>query len=124
MQDVTPRFRSTVSIEWPDWDGSQLPSGIVEPLLNPEGTRLASARLLFESFPIHNLYFVKVRQKKPSDCLSSRERLVAELFCEGFTYKEIAKRLAIAPTTVRAHLRGIYSKLGVTSKVGLVATLS
>lgn len=124
IQELTPRFRSTLSSECPDWDGSQRPPRVVGPLLNRDGTRYIATQLLFESHQVHDLYFTKVREKKRSDVLSARERSVAELFCDGLTYREIATRLLISPATVRAHLRGIYSKLGVSSKIGLTAALS
>jgi DNA-binding CsgD family transcriptional regulator len=124
IQELTPQFRSTLSNEWPDRDGSQLPPWVVGPLLNRDGTRHTSTQLLFESCQVHDLHFIKARQKKPSDDLSARERSVAELFCDGLTYKEIATRLLISPATVRAHLRGIYSKLGVSSKIELTTALS
>lgn len=48
--------------------------------------------------------------------LSDREREVAAPYCEGQSYKEIARDLGISPATVRTHLRTLYRKLGVTSR--------
>jgi DNA-binding CsgD family transcriptional regulator/Tfp pilus assembly protein PilF len=56
--------------------------------------------------------------------LSNREHEVATAYAEGQSYKEIARFLGISPTTVRSHLRTIYSKLGVTSKIELVHYLN
>ncbi|MCG5479112.1 MAG: tetratricopeptide repeat protein [Ensifer alkalisoli] len=53
--------------------------------------------------------------------LSNRERMIAEKFASGMTYREIGNALFIAPTTVRTHLATIYEKLGVHNKVGLAA---
>ncbi len=55
------------------------------------------------------------------DALSNRERVVAEKFASGMTYREIGEALHIAPTTVRTHLASIYEKLGVRNKIGLAA---
>jgi DNA-binding CsgD family transcriptional regulator/tetratricopeptide (TPR) repeat protein len=55
--------------------------------------------------------------------LSSREREVAAAYVDGKSYKEIARDLQIAPTTVRTHLRTVYRKLGVTSKIQLTHAL-
>jgi len=55
--------------------------------------------------------------------LSERERLVAEKFAAGMTYREIGDVLFIAPSTVRTHLAAVYSKLLVHNKVGLAARL-
>ena len=48
--------------------------------------------------------------------LTPKEMTVSVMFGKGQTYKEIAKRIGISPTTVRHHLRGAYAKLGVRNK--------
>ncbi|MEM9062943.1 MAG: GAF domain-containing protein [Pseudomonadota bacterium] len=57
------------------------------------------------------------------DLLSKREREVAVAYAAGASNKEIARDLGLSPTTVRSHLRTVYSKLGVTSKIELAQTL-
>lgn len=52
--------------------------------------------------------------------LSAREREVVSLVVEALSVREIAKRLFISEHTVRNHLRAIYSKLDVHSRVELV----
>jgi len=59
-----------------------------------------------------------------SETLSNREGEVASAYTEGQSYKEIARSLGISPTTVRSHLRTIYRKLGVTSKIELIHYLN
>ncbi len=48
--------------------------------------------------------------------LSSRERDVLTLLCEGQSYKDIARRLYVSPNTIRFHLKNIYKKLEVNSR--------
>lgn len=55
--------------------------------------------------------------------LSPRELEIAQAYSGGASYREIAERLFIAPTTVRTHLQTIYRKLGVSSKVDLFRAL-
>jgi predicted ATPase/DNA-binding CsgD family transcriptional regulator len=55
--------------------------------------------------------------------LSSRERQIASAYAGGDSYREIAARLFIAPTTVRTHLAAVYRKLGVSSKIALLRAL-
>jgi DNA-binding CsgD family transcriptional regulator len=60
----------------------------------------------------------------PALGLSNRENEVAEAYAAGQSYKEIARELGLSPTTVRSHLRTIFEKLGVTSKIELARRLS
>ena len=53
--------------------------------------------------------------------LTAREREILELLSQGFLYKEIAVRLAIAFDTVQWHVRNIYHKLHVRSRSQAVA---
>jgi len=48
--------------------------------------------------------------------LTAREIEVLRLVTLGLTYAQIAEQLVISPRTADAHLRSIYSKLGVTSR--------
>lgn len=58
--------------------------------------------------------------KNPVADLSHREREIAELIAKGFIYKEIAEKLFLSPDTVRTHIRNIYEKLQVNSKMEMV----
>lgn len=51
--------------------------------------------------------------------LTSQERAVAELVAEGLTNKEIAARLFLTVKTIEWHLRQIYRKLDIKSRVQL-----
>lgn len=53
------------------------------------------------------------------DGLTHREREVAILVAEGLRSREVAERLAIAPQTVKSHLKTIFDKLGVRNRVEL-----
>ncbi|HSR30366.1 MAG TPA: LuxR C-terminal-related transcriptional regulator [Anaerolineae bacterium] len=55
------------------------------------------------------------------DPLSERELEVLRLLYEGLSNKEIANRLIVAPSTVKQHLKNIYSKLDVHSRTQAVA---
>ena len=47
-----------------------------------------------------NLYLLHARQRLPIDSLTPRELAIAREVSEGLTYKEIARKLGIAPATV------------------------
>jgi len=53
--------------------------------------------------------------------LTASERSVAELVAEGRTNREVADSLFMSPSTVQAHLKRIYRKLGVRSRTELAA---
>jgi len=53
--------------------------------------------------------------------LTGREREVLALLAAGLSNVEIAQRLTIRLSTVKYHLRGIYSKLGAANRAEAVA---
>ena len=55
--------------------------------------------------------------------LTQRERQVADLVVSRFTNPEIAEALFVSPKTVEAHLRHIFHKLDVTSRVEVARTV-
>lgn len=55
------------------------------------------------------------------DSLTERELEVLCLLAEGLTNKEIASKLVVAPSTVKQHLKNIYTKLDVHSRTQAVA---
>ena len=53
------------------------------------------------------------------DGLTAREREIAELIATGHTNREVADQLVLSTRTIEAHIRNIYAKLGVRSRVEL-----
>jgi len=51
--------------------------------------------------------------------LTTSELTVTRLVAEGLTNREVAERLFVSPHTVSSHLRHVFSKLGITSRVEL-----
>jgi DNA-binding CsgD family transcriptional regulator len=58
-----------------------------------------------------------------STALSPREREIARLVANGLPNKAIGAVLEISTWTVATHLRRIFSKLGVTSRAAMVASM-
>jgi DNA-binding CsgD family transcriptional regulator len=52
--------------------------------------------------------------------LTERERQVVEFLIQGLTNKEIAARMGISPNTVRAFVRMVMGKLGISTRSGIV----
>jgi DNA-binding CsgD family transcriptional regulator len=55
--------------------------------------------------------------------LTTTERAVAQLAIDGRTDKEIVEKLFISPNTMHTHLRHLYEKLGVNSRLGQIKAL-
>ena len=60
----------------------------------------------------------------PLDVLSQRERDVAELICLGYANKDIATMLFISDHTVKDHVKSIYRKTNVHSRLELAALVN
>jgi DNA-binding NarL/FixJ family response regulator len=68
-------------------------------------------------------YFKAVSQPavaNKNEQLTAREQEVSLLLIEGNTYKQIAYSLYISPDTVRQHIKNIYRKLQINSRVQLI----
>jgi DNA-binding CsgD family transcriptional regulator len=68
----------------------------------------------------------RVRRAAPTtsgDPLTAREREIAELVASGRTNREIAAELVLSTRTIEAHLRNIYGKLDVRSRVELTRAI-
>jgi DNA-binding CsgD family transcriptional regulator len=66
------------------------------------------------------------RRHRPAlgwESLTGTERSVADLVAEGRTNREIAASIFLSPHTVGYHLRHIFGKLGIDSRVELTRLL-
>ncbi|MET9972358.1 helix-turn-helix transcriptional regulator, partial [Streptomyces sp. NPDC006356] len=52
--------------------------------------------------------------------LTAQQLLIARMAAEGATNREIAARLALSPRTIDHHLRGVFTRLGIRSRIELV----
>ncbi|MFF4506851.1 LuxR C-terminal-related transcriptional regulator [Streptomyces sp. NPDC001401] len=63
------------------------------------------------------------RTDDPTTCLTAQQLLIARMAADGATNREIAARLALSPRTIDHHLRGVFSRLGIRSRIDLVRLL-
>lgn len=59
---------------------------------------------------------ISMYRRKTYQFFSQRENQIIELLSRGATYKEIADKLYVTPSTVNFHIQNIYLKLDVNSK--------
>lgn len=55
--------------------------------------------------------------------LSPREKSIASLITQGYSDKEIAKTLAISPTTVRTHINNAFGKADASNRIDFIYKL-
>ncbi|GAA3800465.1 LuxR C-terminal-related transcriptional regulator [Streptomyces phyllanthi] len=55
--------------------------------------------------------------------LTAQQLMVARMAAEGATNREIAARLLLSPRTIDHHLRGVFTRLGIRSRIELVRLL-
>ena len=67
---------------------------------------------------------VRKRAVESSGELTAQERQVARLARDGLSNVEIGARMFISPRTVEWHLRKVFTKLGIGSRMGLHDALS
>ncbi|MGW3037177.1 LuxR C-terminal-related transcriptional regulator [Streptomyces sp. NPDC001178] len=63
------------------------------------------------------------RTDDPVTRLTAQQLLIARMAADGATNREIATRLALSPRTIDHHLRGVFSRLGIRSRIDLVRLL-
>jgi DNA-binding CsgD family transcriptional regulator len=122
LHTAEPRFGELLHLDWPGWEGPQLPAplaGILKTQLRHVGSATISC-----TYPVGDLFLIETRTRSPADRLSPREQTIASGFSQGQSYKEIAEVLGLSPATVRHHLRRVYEKLGVSDKAMLSRVLT
>lgn len=60
----------------------------------------------------------------PAALLTAQQLMVARMAAEGATNRGIADRLALSRRTIDHHLRGVFARLGIRSRIELVRPLS
>jgi DNA-binding NarL/FixJ family response regulator len=55
--------------------------------------------------------------------LTKRQLLVAQMICAECTVPDIARRMERSPSTIASHVRRLYRRLGVRTRVGVVVRL-
>jgi DNA-binding CsgD family transcriptional regulator len=85
-----------------------------------EVTRLKINQKLYVVFEVEESPNISEEELELTDILTAREMEIATLVAFGKQNKHIAKQLKISEWTVSAHLRRIFTKLGVGSRAAMV----
>lgn len=117
LREVTPGFIHALRAHWPDWQGSRLPTGLLECVCAGQSCHTGPVKI---DITLKGRFrYLEIRATSPLDRLSPREREIAQRYARGETYTAIARALAISPATVRNHLAHCYRKLAVNNKAEL-----
>lgn len=114
-----PQFCELLYARWPDWNGLELPAEVLQRFASAPCTLRLHDGMLEISPQGEHMRLLRLPAGATAPLLSPREQRVAHLFAAGLSYKEIARRLALQPATVRTYLRNAYLRLGVRNKVQL-----
>lgn len=118
------RLAGMIRAEFPAWDGLALPERLLNEVQRGGAVHFPQNEARVEVSRLGNTLLLTVRQTTPADRLSPRELTVAQLFGAGASYKEIARRVALAPATVRNVVQNAYRKLGVNNKAQLARLMA
>lgn len=121
LHGAEPRFLELVRRDWPAWTGPELPPPLREALRTQ--LKVCGEHTVMRAFPVCGLHLIEIRARSPLDRLTPREMTIAQGFGSGQSYKALAATLQLSPSTVRAHLRAIYDKLGISDKAELAHLL-
>jgi DNA-binding CsgD family transcriptional regulator len=111
LYESMPRFHELLARYFPDQSARPLPFE-----LPPEGETRVVKGLCIRTEPLADLRCVYIWPAGPLDKLTPREREIVYAIARGLSFKQAARRVGIAPSTVANHLYRVYRKLGVYSR--------
>lgn len=114
FHEAMPRFTELLDAYFPKRAPYALPFE-----LPPEGQTAVIEGLCIRAEPLADLRVVFVWPAGPLDRLTAREREIVYAIAHGLSFKQAARRIGIAPSTVANHLYRVYRKLGVYSRSAL-----
>ncbi|HEY1078322.1 MAG TPA: LuxR C-terminal-related transcriptional regulator [Fontimonas sp.] len=116
FHEATVRFLDLLDERFP----KRAPHAV--PLPIPEAGQTVSFQdLMIRCEPLGDLSLLTLWPAGPLDRLTSREREVVNSVAQGLSFKQAAKQIGVAPSTVANHLYRVYRKLGVYSRTELAA---
>lgn len=125
IHDNQANFVAMLRREWSDWPGKQLPEPLLDLVERRAGTRwrFVGMQVTADFEPVDDLTLIAARPRHLADALTGRESEVAQRYAAGANFREIALALALAPATVRSHLRNVFGKLQVRNKTQLAVAM-
>lgn len=116
LHETTVRFLDLMEERFPQRSARELPFALPN-----AGESSLHAGLMIRCEALDDLFLVTARPSGPLDHLTEREREVVLCVTQGLTFKQAARQIGVAPSTVANHLYRIYRKLDVCSRTELAA---
>lgn len=116
FHEAQPRFLEMLDERFPNRGPQQLPFALPEP-----GQTLAFQDLMVRGEALEDLLLVTIWPAGPLDRLTAREREIVYCVAQGLSFKQAARKIGVAPSTVANHLYRVYRKLGVYSRTELAS---
>jgi len=117
------KFAELLREIWPELKNGRLPAGLMAELVPDREVMLPGRSIAVTATAVGSLLMLSIRRVSPLTKLTQRELMVARLFGQGESHKEIAQRLDISPATVRNFLSAAYRKLDINDKAELAALI-
>jgi DNA-binding CsgD family transcriptional regulator len=116
FHEAQPRFLDLLEERFPTRNANALPFPLPQP-----GQTAPHQDLMLRSEALGDLFLVILWPAGPLDRLTPREREIVTCVAQGLSFKQAAKKIGVAPSTVANHLYRVYRKLGVYSRTELAA---
>jgi DNA-binding CsgD family transcriptional regulator len=112
--EATVHFLDLIEERFGTRDPQALPFAVPEP-----GQTVAVQDLMLRCEALGDLLLLTLWAAGPLDRLTPREREIVLCVAQGLSFKQAAKKIGVAPSTVANHLYRVYRKLGVYSRTEL-----
>ncbi len=116
FHEAQPRFLDLLEERFPTRNPNALPFAMPDP-----GQTQTHQDLMLRCEPLGDLFLIILWPAGPLDRLTPREREIVNCVAQGLSFKQAAKKIGVAPSTVANHLYRVYRKLGVYSRTELAA---
>jgi DNA-binding CsgD family transcriptional regulator len=119
-----PEFRTILKSLIPDWNENSLPEDILQNAQDPSDADYVWNGYSVEMTEVAGLWVVALQEVSPLAVLPPRELEAIQFYSQGASYKEVAREMGIAPSTVRHHIRCAYKRMGINNKAQIAQILS
>ncbi|WP_091989645.1 helix-turn-helix transcriptional regulator [Pseudoalteromonas denitrificans] len=117
--EAQPRFIEILQQYYPDDPLGRLPFDLQE-----KKEVLVQQGLHLDKKALGDLFCISLWEESPFDRLSIREKEVVQAITRGLSFKEAARELGVAPSTVSNHLYKVYRKLNISSRSELALVVN